>query len=308
VEARKDQSQPPATTTPVQPPPVADRMSTPPQWQGQPTVSNAAPPAPTNVAQPTDRVGGNPVVARSDTPAPTPTQVPAAVAPTPGARKMPPLQIVNDREILVEYELSKVGPSGIGSVELWLSEDGGKTWGDTPFADDPDAKSSASGGKYQRTLQLPKRDGVYGLYMIVRNSVGLGKPKPRPGDAPEMLIEVDTTPPIAQLWPPEPVAGKRDTVLLRWTATDKNLAANPVTLEWADRQEGPWHVIGTPDMVNVGSHEWKLPAQIPARVLLRVRAKDSAGNEAVAAFQEPQLVDLSVPEGALIRVQSAPRH
>src|SRR4051812_34285702 len=119
--------------------------------------------------------------------------------------------------------------------------------------------------------------------MIVGNSVGPGKPEPKAGEGAEMRIGGGTTPPVAQGWAPEPVSGQRDTVLLRWTAEDRNLAANPITLEWAEKQDGPWHAIGHPNLANTGQHVWKLPEQIPARVFLRLRAKDSAGNEAVAA-------------------------
>ncbi len=289
----------PVKVTPPPPPPVqpvmatVEKMNVPPhQWQG-PASQGSQGMAGSAVGQ---------VVARSDGQVP---QNPAAAGPTSSGR-MPALQIVNDREVLLEYELSKVGPSGIKTVELWLSRDGGKTWGGQPYAVDDEARKSTSGDKYQRTLELPG-DGVYGLYMVVRNSVGLGKPAPKSGDVPEMLIEVDTTLPVANLWAPLPVEGQRNVVLLKWTAEDKNLADTPITLEYAEKQDGPWHVIGTPNLPNSGSYQWKLPTQIPAYVFLRLRARDTAGNEGVAQTTQPQLVDLSVPEGTLHLVRPAGR-
>src|SRR5262249_9060831 len=146
-----------------------------------------------------------------------------------------------------EYQLSKVGPSGIGMVKLYLTRNGGEKWEE--FADDPAAKEGGplvAGSKYKRTLELPADEGLYGLYLVVQNKAGFGKPLPKPGDAPEMLIEVDRTPPEARFWPPEPDPERPDAVVIRWESKDKNPAPNPVTLEWAtDLAKGRWQPIAT---------------------------------------------------------------
>ena len=225
-----------------------ERMNTPPhQWN-----QTALPPPPVPSA-----VSGQ-VVARSDMVLPP---NPAGTAPLGNHHKMPAKQIVNDREILLEYELSKVGPSGIGTVELWLSKDGGQTWCDEPF-EDPDPKASTSGGKYQRTLLLPG-DGVFGLYMVVRNSVGLGKPKPKPGYVPEMIIEVDTTQPKAESRS-QPVIGQQDTVLLKWTAEQRIWL--PTRSPWSGRRSRTGN--GTPSAVRT----CRTPALINGSCRCRYRA------------------------------------
>ncbi len=40
---------------------------------------------------------------------------------------------------------------------------------------------------------------------------------------------------------------------------------------------------------------------------MRLRVRDLAGNESIAVTDEPQLVDLSEPEGRLINVTVVPR-
>jgi hypothetical protein len=182
---------------------------------------------------------------------------------------------------------------------LYLTQDGGKNW--AQFVEDPEAEKATSGTRYQRTLELPG-EGVFGLYLVVRNPAGVGKAAPRPGDAPEMVIEVDTTTPSATLFKPGPDPARRDALLLTWSAEDRNLTARPVALEWATESEGPWQEIAS-DLPNTGKYSWVVPQGTPVRVYLRLRVRDTAGNVGLAVTSQPQLVDLSEPEGALVGVR-----
>jgi hypothetical protein len=205
---------------------------------------------------------------------------------------LPRIQIVKDREVTLDFALAKVGPSGVGSIELYLTRDNGQTW--KLYADVPDPKITMPGGHCQRTLKLPD-EGVFGLFLVVKSRAGLGKPPPREGTPPQIRIEVDTTAPLAKLFAPIPDPQRRDSVLITWTASDRNLTANPVTLEWSATGEGSWQLIAA-DLPNSGKHSWQLPSSMPERVYLRLRVRDLAGNEGVAVTNEPQLVDLSEPE------------
>lgn len=234
-----------------------------------------------------------------------PPERPAGLPAAPAARPpLPQVQLVNDKEILIEYVLSRVGPGGVGSVMLYLTRNGGQTW--EFFAEDPDAGASANGSKYQRTLELPG-EGVFGLSLVVLNKAKIGRKPPQPGDAPEMMVEVDLSSPLAELKKPIQDPQKRDHLLLRWDARDKNLTERPVTLEWAERPEGPWQIIGGGELPNTGQHSWVPPKGMPVYVHLRLRVRDKANNEAVAVTQQPQLIDLTEPESRLIMVRPAPR-
>ena len=147
---------------------------------------------------------------------------------------------------------------------------------------------------------------MYGFILIVKSRAGLGKPAPRPGDVPEIRVEVDTTPPDAKLYAPTPDPVSADALLLRWTATDKNLPLNPITLEWSEKRDGPWMPIIS-DHPNTGQHKWQVPPGLPVQVFMRLRVKDLASNESTAVTQEPQLVDLSVPEAELTGVSTTSR-
>lgn len=227
-------------------------------------------------------------------------------------RALPTLQYVNSPEVVLEYELSKVGPSGVGSVDIFVTDDDGQAW--QHVATDPMVVGETTGGRHKGIVVLPG-DGVYGFNLLVKSQAQLkqdmiaGDKKakgPRSGDVPEVRVEVDTTPPVAELFPPRRDPAKANCLMLVWTAADKNLGTNPITLEWAERREGPWFPIASA-IANSGKHSWQLPDRLPVQVYMRLRVRDLAGNEGVATTSDPQLVDLSEPEGRLLNVTVPPR-
>ena len=219
-------------------------------------------------------------------------------------KPLPALQYVNQHQVMLEYELRRVGPSGIGGIELWLTHDDGESW--EPYAADEDVHGTTVNNRQKRKFDLrdakdrPFPDGVYGLTLVVKNRAGMGK-KPRPGDVPEIRIEIDTKPPIAQLMPPSADPQSPDQVLLRWTAEDKNLTGTPISLDYAEKREGPWQPIAA-DLENSGRFSWKVSSSVPVQVYLRLRARDKAGNESAAITKDAQYIDFTEPEGALIGV------
>lgn len=242
-----------------------------------------------------------------------------ALAPaTPPRKPLPMLQYVNQQLVKLQYEIKRHGPSGIGGIQVWLTRDDGETW--SPFAEVKDIHNEAVHGRQERDFEfrdkydMPFPDGVYGLILVVKNRAGMGR-EPRPGDAPEIRIEIDTKPPLAQLFKPVPDPQNPNQLLLKWSAQDKNLADAPIHLEYADKREGPWQPIelnlkNTGRYVNqvvTGDYTWKVPAGAPVQVYLRLRVRDKAGNESVAVTAEPQFIDLIEPEGALVGVLPQPK-
>jgi hypothetical protein len=208
-----------------------------------------------------------------------------------------PFQLTNSTQVALDYKVSNVGPSGVGTVELYLTRDEGHTW-----------ERYASHEKLEppMTVNLPG-EGIYGLRLVVGSRAGLGRRPPQSGDLPQMRVLVDTTPPVAKLSYPQPDPQRRDALILTWTARDNNeLAANPVTLQWAERPDGNWKTIAA-DMTNTGRFMWQLPENIPYRVYLRLSVRDTAGNVAVDESPEPVLIDLHEPEGQLLGIAAARR-
>jgi hypothetical protein len=249
----------------------------------------------------------------------------APPAPSPAPRgPLPPVKMVRKRQISIDYELTKFGPSGVKSVELYVTRDDGRTWqrsdGEEDISAAPvaDAHGLAASLKRSLTVDLPA-DGLYGFYLVSKSGAGRGKPPPKDGiDVPQLRVEVDTTFPQAELCEPMPHPTRRDCLVLCWIASDNKLGPTPVTLEWAERPDGEWHPIGGGPLPNAGefvgqvkqitgSYVWQVPATIPAHVYLKMHVRDEAGNESVAQTGKPVLVDLSEPEVKPLQISVGPR-
>jgi hypothetical protein len=66
-------------------------------------------------------------------------------------------------------------------------------------------------------------------------------------------------------------------MVIGWTASDKNLLGNSISLYYAQKPDGPWNVIVT-GYKNEGLYRWALPTTLNGQVYLRVEASDKAGN------------------------------
>jgi len=217
-----------------------------------------------------------------------------------GSNLMIPTRITNQSHVALDYQITRAGPSGVGSVEMYVTEDDGQSWRRLADAAPPGAAQTTS----SLSFNLP--EGSYGLRMVVGSRAGLGRRPPKPGDYPQMRLEVDTTPPVVRMLPLQPDPNRRNALLISWTASDKNLAPSPITLEWADRSNGPWHEIAT-DLVHSGRYTWTITPDVPPQVYLKVSAKDTAGNLGSDETPEPVLVDLQEPEAQIIGLSASAR-
>jgi hypothetical protein len=205
-------------------------------------------------------------------------------------------EITNSTQVTLDYEVTHKGPSGVKKVELYLTADEGRTW--QRYHEDLSAKPTM-------TVNLPG-EGIYGLRLVITSGAGLARRAPQPGDLPQMRIEVDTTPPAVRLFPPQPDPARPGTLLLTWNASDRNLAANPITLQYAERPDGPWQTIAK-ELTNTGRYPWLLPPNIAPRVYLKVVALDAAGNEGVDQSPEAVVIDSVEPEGQIRGIIKAAR-
>ena len=193
----------------------------------------------------------------------------------------------------LQYAIDDAGPDGPAVVELWMTQDGGRNW--IRRAEDTDRVSPFEvdlGG-----------EGTFGLSLVARSASGLGDQPPAPGDPPQTWVEVDTTPPSVQLYPPQigtgPHAGK---VAITWRASDLHLAPRSVSLFWRPDQAGSiWQPI-IDGQENMGQYIWTVPPSFPPKFHIRVEAVDTVGHRggAETADSAPVIVDRSRPRSRII--------
>uniref|UniRef100_A0A7C2NXQ8 Fibronectin type III domain-containing protein n=1 Tax=Schlesneria paludicola TaxID=360056 RepID=A0A7C2NXQ8_9PLAN len=206
------------------------------------------------------------------------------------------VKVINSTEMNLNYSLEDVGPSGVSVVELWFTRDG-RTW--QRQGEDPDKTSP-----FQVRFNS---EGQYGLTLVVKSGVGLGDRPPQTGDVPQMWVEVDLTKPVVEVKGVEAGRGAdAGNLTIQWRAEDKNLAAAPISLSYAENPEGPWtSMVG--GLENTGRYVWRIPPGTPYRFHVRVEAVDKGGNIGHADTPKPVIVDLSLPRGRLTGVDSPAR-
>ncbi|OAI50687.1 hypothetical protein AYO44_17560 [Planctomycetaceae bacterium SCGC AG-212-F19] len=219
--------------------------------------------------------------------------IPPAGAP-PG---QPTVRMVNSKRISLNYRVDDQGPSGISIIELWYTQDG-RNW--QKYGEDATAKPPF--------VFDVAHEGLYGFSLVARSGVGLGERPPQPGDAPQIWVEVDETKPVVRLLATDVGRGSdAGNLTVTWTATDKNLHAEPITISYAEQAEGPWTTIGA-NLPNTGRYVWRMPATgVPFRFFMRVEAIDKAGNVGSDKTPAHVIVDLKLPKPRIVDVGAVGR-
>src|SRR5579885_1226510 len=158
--------------------------------------------------------------------------------------------LVESPRFKLQYAVDDAGPNGPATVELWITQDGGRTW--IRRGEDPDRTSPIDvdlGG-----------EGTYGICLVARSAAGLGDQPPAPGDPPQTWVEVDASPPVVQLDPVQVGTGLNSgKVAISWRATDLHLAARPVALFWRPDQPGAgWQPLAD-GQESTGRFIWTVP-------------------------------------------------
>ncbi len=219
------------------------------------------------------------------------TEKEAAPSPTPlaeGAQRW-----VSSTTFQIAYALDDVGPSGVGSVDLYLTENGGRKW--YHYGVDEDRRSPLQ-------ITVPD-DGTYGFAIRVKSGVGLAKIPPQPNDSPELTVTVDRQPPRVTLLPVRQGEGTSSSrLLIEWKVTDEALPEQPVALFYAENLSGPWQPLGG-WRANTGRYDWVIGPDVPPQVYVRLDARDRAGNVARAETDQPMIIDRSRPTARFLSVE-----
>jgi|SRR5579883_507399 len=317
---------PPAPTPSVTPTPTPSVMPTPPVITPMPPIT----PAPTPIPAPGP--SSSPVVGNTQPntlqPLPTidPKAPPAGVLPTQGstpptdgwtgasnpAVELPRAQVINYTRFDLGFDLEKRGPSGISRVDLWVTRDEGRSWRLWP------SQYDGRGGIVRVALDVrdnTQLEGNYGFRLVPVSGAGLSEREPAAGDAPDLRVVLDATPPTIFLYPPVSDPNATDTLLLQWKATDRNFGDDPITLEWSESPTGPWKPVSAGNdpvvqtnatnapvakhLANTGQYAWRVPVGVPAHVYLKATARDAAGNVKEVVTRDAIPVDLTRPRARI---------
>jgi len=223
-----------------------------------------------NSPSPRDAVGVHPVIAdRYEAPSNTPATY-GFDALRPGEQP----RMVNRRQFLLHYQEPEGAQSAGSFLELWLTQDRGRSW--QRYGHDADRRSP---------MDVTLDEGLYGL--LFKDS---SEPLPDAGTAPELWLAVDTTAPTVEFGEiQQGVAERSGKLVIRWTANDVRLGPAPVSIYHGPTPDGPWTLIAD-ELSNVGSYVWTLPSRIPHQIYLRIDVRDAAGNVATAHSDPPVLL------------------
>ncbi|MGE5194976.1 MAG: hypothetical protein ACM3U2_20990 [Deltaproteobacteria bacterium] len=203
-------------------------------------------------------------------------------------------RMVSSLKFQIGYKLQDVGPSGVDSVELFVTDDDGATW--YRYGADDDNQSPI-------LVEVP-REGTYGFVLGVRSGAGLASDPPQNGDRPAIVVTVDLTAPRLEALPVEQGRGKNaNKLLIFWKCTDDNLGEKPVSLFYSANGQAPWLPISGP-IENTGHYNWTIDPNLPPKFYLRIEARDLAGNVQSVESQQPIVVDLSRPTAKIIDIES----
>lgn len=172
------------------------------------------------------------------------------------------------RAFSLDYSVEALGGSRLSEIELWGSEDGGRTW--QQWGTDPDRQSPFD-------VQVGN-DGMFGFRMVIVNENGLVSNRPKDGETADAWINVDTSSPEVKITRALYGEGPEDGMLvIDYKCSDGHITDRPISLSYSEGVDGPWTAIAT-GLKNTGIYLWRADPEIPAKVFLKLEAADKAGN------------------------------
>jgi hypothetical protein len=214
----------------------------------------------------------------------------------------PGIRLVNNRKITLDFKIRDRGPSGVGSIDLWVTRNR-QDWKKI----EPSSQLPGDGAETASlTFQAPT-DGTYGFTIIARSRANLAQPDPIRGDEPMVWIEVDETKPEAEFVEVKfATPGDPRSLMVTWKATDKNLDPQAVILEYSETQNGDWKLLAEGLATNsqgLGRHTMATPVIKSYQFWLRMRVVDRAGNQKEVVYDKPINIDLTKPSIEILDVK-----
>jgi len=199
--------------------------------------------------------------------------------------------IVQSRVFEIEYDVNEVALP-LETVELWYTQDEGRTWHRYGFDDDRQSPF---------TFQAPAEE-LYGFFLVLTNATGSSGKPPTQGTSPHQWAFVDYTPPVVQMHALRlTTALARRVLQIRWTAIDSNFGARPIRLEYQRLPDETWYPIIPDPLANTGRYDWRLPDGLVGAIGVRLTAADTGGHQ---VHSERAVIE--VTPAAAVKTSSTP--
>ena len=206
-------------------------------------------------------------------------------------------QIISTKRFRLDYDINAIDPSGVGRVDLYITQDNGRSW--KLWGQDPDNQSP---------FPVEVQDqGLYGFRVVIHSKDGLAGTGPSSGDDADMWVRIDTQTPLAQITSvPYGRGNEAGRLVINYRVADDFLTLRPVRLSYSRSPQGPWTIIED-NLRNEGRYLWKVDRTVADRIFLKIDAMDQAGN--VGTHRLSQSVDVSglVPRGTIHGVEPVGR-
>ncbi len=202
---------------------------------------------------------------------------------------------VKSRDIEISYSVHQAARP-IYRIDLWVTADRAESWRHYGVE-----TSGATATRFHAD-----RDGVYGFYLVLRNSVGQSSGPPLPGQQPHQWALIDSAPPLVQIKQVQVIEHEppRDAVLVvSWTAYDDHLSDRPISLYCQTTEQPGWRLMAA-RVADVGRFDWTVPRDLRGRITVKIEITDRAGNMA-SDTSRPVLLDSPV-SGAALPAQTQP--
>ena len=219
----------------------------------------------------------------------------------------PQIEYVKSSDLTVKSKLTRVTRSGVKETILWVNDGKGGWKEDSRL---PQKIEAATKDPAVEMVYKAPKDGLYGFIVLPVSGAGYKPDDPRDGDAAQWLVEVDTTVPTIEIKTirvgPGGLNGPR--VEIDWTALDKNLMPEPITLEYAKDMNSPdkdWKVIAA-KIPNSSRYVWEVDDKELWKFYVRATAVDKATNSARSVYKDAVMVDLEKPSAVIEKVNGGP--
>lgn len=224
-----------------------------------------------------------------------------------GSSTQPNYRLVNSKTVKLSYRVRERPPSGLDKIDLWVTRVG-NDWKKYEKSNPAPAEESDSAEvSFDATT-----DGTYGFTMVATSKAGIAQATPKSNDAPQIWVEIDTTPPEATLRTvklADPADGR--SLLLEWKAEDKNLESMPIIFEYAEVDSknvvGKWQELTTP-LPNSGKYICPTPQLSAGSYLFKVRMNvfDKAHNHKTVDHPTTISSDVAKPRVEITEVKTDP--